>query len=88
MKIERAKLKKNSSDIVSTQTSENYIDATVFGVVVTVKRFNTTHSCLLQPPDCKALIDKIKACPSREELLQELKLVKTWAFGKVRKKSS
>ncbi len=36
-----------------------------------------------QPADCKALIDKLKACGSKEDLLSELKQIKTWTFGKV-----
>lgn len=33
------------------------------------------------PPDCQALIDKLRNCP-RAELLRELSEVSTWTFGK------
>ena len=33
------------------------------------------------PADCKALIDKLKAC-SRDEFLQELRTIETWTYGK------
>lgn len=35
-----------------------------------------------QPADCKALIDKLKAC-NEKELLEELKSIKSWNCGKV-----
>lgn len=35
----------------------------------------------LQPSECKALIDKLRSC-SRREILEELKKIDTWTFGK------
>lgn len=34
-----------------------------------------------QPPECQALIDKLWVC-SHSQLLQELKKIDTWTFGK------
>ncbi|GFR05354.1 e3 ubiquitin-protein ligase HUWE1 [Trichonephila clavata] len=33
------------------------------------------------PPDCKALIEKLKSC-NHDELLEELSKIKTWNCGK------
>jgi len=38
---------------------------------------------MLQPHECKVLIDKIKACASDAELLDELSQIKCWTYGKV-----
>lgn len=34
-----------------------------------------------QPAECQALIEKLRSC-SRKELLEELKKIDTWTFGK------
>ncbi|GFW06167.1 hypothetical protein TNCV_36431 [Trichonephila clavipes] len=42
------------------------------------------HFCpekIVNPPDCKALIEKLKSC-DHDELLEELSKIKTWNCGK------
>ena len=68
MKIDRSKLKKSSSEVVSCHL-----------ILLNVK--DVSDNAFFQPADCKALIDKLKAC-SEEELLSELKKIEAWTYGK------
>lgn len=36
---------------------------------------------MFQPPECQALISKLRSC-SQSELLEELKQIDAWTFGK------
>jgi E3 ubiquitin-protein ligase HUWE1 len=50
-------------------------------VAMKIDRSKLKKSASEVPADCKALIDKLKAC-SRDEFLAELRTIETWTYGK------
>lgn len=80
MKVDRSKLKKTPTEAVSMQ---NFCAFEVFEVVCVCVFPHCLHVlALLQPADCRTLIEKLKGC-SDEQLLLELQQIKTWNIGKV-----
>lgn len=72
MKIDRSRLKKSTSEVVSV---------TAISPLWLVSHSPLLFCCLLQPIECQALIEKLRSC-SPAELLEELKRIDSWTFGK------
>lgn len=82
MKVDRTKLKKTPTEAVRGVGGVRTLREGGEARGGTVS--DTVCPCP-QPADCRALIEKLKACGD-EQLLAELQQIKTWNIGKVRKR--
>lgn len=74
MKIDRTKIKRSTTEVVSKVEKVN-------GNQFKKEDFNWLVCCQ-QPPDCKALISRIVECKETQDLTELLKGVQTWTYGK------
>lgn len=89
MRIDRTKLKKSSSEVVSNNQCLSILVSSIlsyFPAIVSCTQSRNLIIVVLQPHDCKLLIERLKGC-NESDLLIELKKIKAWNYGKVNRKT-